>query len=86
MDNVYINRKAVRALELWDPFSFGPDAYETETADVVAALQGTDDPIALAKIIQAVYEMSFEQWIPIEECKQMANQLIAIKFEAKCNI
>ncbi len=81
-----MNQKAVNALEEWDPFHLGASSYETETADVVAALQGIDDPSSLAKVIQTVYEHSYEQWIPFEQCVEMAYKLIAIKFEAKCII
>lgn len=81
-----MNRAAVRLLQEWDPFQLGEDYYDTETADVVAALQGMDDPVQVAKIIQTVYEHSFEQWIPLEECVQMANQLIALKNDMQCNL
>ncbi|MER1986840.1 MAG: DUF1871 family protein [Solibacillus sp.] len=81
-----MNRKCVRILEEWDPFMIGTENYETETADVVAALQGIDDPSELAKVIQTVYEYSFEEWIPLEQCVAMAYKLIAVKFEVKCRI
>lgn len=81
-----MNQKAVKVLEEWDPFQLGEGNYDTEAADVVAALQGIDDPSNLAKVIQAVYEHSYEQWIPFEHCVEMAYKLIAIKFEAKCII
>ncbi len=79
-----MNKAAIRLLEEWDPFNIGEDGYDTETADVVAALQGIDDPSKLAKVIQQVYEHSFEQWIPFEKCVSISYKLIAIKFEAKC--
>lgn len=84
MENIEMNRKAVRLLQLWDPFKMGIDAYDTETADVVAALQAIDHPTELAKRIQEVYEHSYEQWIPIEQCVQISYKLIAVKYEAKC--
>lgn len=84
MENIEMNRKAVKLLQLWDPFKMGTDAYDTETADVVAALQGIDHPTELAKRIQEVYEHSYEQWIPIEQCVQISYKLIAVKYEAKC--
>jgi hypothetical protein len=84
MENIEMNRKAVKLLQKWDPFKMGPDAYDTETADVVAALQGIDHPSELAKRIQEVYEHSYEQWIPLEQCVQIAYKLIAVKYEAKC--
>lgn len=79
-----MNKAAIKLLEEWDPFNIGEDSYDTETADVVAALQGIDDPSNLAKVIQQVYEHSFEQWIPFEKCVEISYKLIAIKFEAKC--
>ena len=86
MENIEVNRKVVSKLAQWDPFQLGEDSYDTETADVVAALQGINDPSDLAKVIQRVYEYSFEQWIPIEDCIDIARKLIAIKYEAKCII
>ncbi|PKC52941.1 hypothetical protein RhiirA1_480343 [Rhizophagus irregularis] len=47
-----MNQKAIQLLQQWDPFNIGEDKYDTETADVVAALQGIDDPSNLAKVIQ----------------------------------
>lgn len=79
-----MNKAAIKILEEWDPFKIGKDSYDTETADVVAALQAIDDPSKLAKVIQKVYEHSFEQWIPFEKCVEISYKLIAIKFEAKC--
>ncbi|MET0785270.1 MAG: DUF1871 family protein [Paenisporosarcina sp.] len=84
METIEMNRRAVLILASWDPFQLGTDAYDTETADVVAALQGIDHPTDLAKRIQSIYEHSFEKWIPLEQCMQIAYKLIAVKFEAKC--
>lgn len=86
MENVELNMKAVQVLAEWDPFNLGPDSYDTETADVVAALQGIDDAKALADVIQKVYEYSYEQWIPAEKCLKIATQLVGIKYEEKCNL
>ncbi|MBD8036895.1 DUF1871 family protein [Solibacillus sp. A46] len=86
MDNIEMNQKCVHILQNWDPFGFGIHSYDTETADVVAALQGIDDPTELGKVIQKVYEYSFEQWIPFERCVAIAYKLLAVKFEAKCII
>lgn len=84
MDNILMNQKALKTLQQWDPFHIGEENYDTESADVVAALQGIDDPTKLANVIRVVYEHSFEQWIPFEECVDISYKLIAIKFEAKC--
>lgn len=86
MENIEMNQKCVHILQDWDPFGFGVNSYDTETADVVAALQEIDDPTKLAKVIQKVYEYSFEQWIPFERCVAIAYKLLAVKFEAKCII
>ena len=86
VENIEVNRKAVSKLAQWDPFQLGEDSYDTETADVVAALQGINDPSDLARVIQRVYEHSFEQWIPLEDCVDIARKLIAIKYEANCII
>ncbi|WP_397539745.1 DUF1871 family protein [Rummeliibacillus pycnus] len=84
MENIEMNRKAIHTLEDWNPFGMDDFTYDTEAADVVAALQNIDDPSELGKVIQGVYEQSFEQWIPIEECINISYKLLAIKFEAKC--
>lgn len=52
LENIKMNQAAVHLLEEWDPFHLGPDHYDTETADVVAALQGIDDPSTLAKLFK----------------------------------
>ena len=86
LETVEMNRKAGKLLEKWDPFGFGEGQYETEVAHVLAVLQGIDNPTDLAKNIQRIYEISFEQWIPIEKCVEVSYKLLAIKFEAKCII
>ncbi|MGX9135701.1 DUF1871 family protein [Rummeliibacillus sp. JY-2-4R] len=84
MENIEMNRKAIRTLEDWNPFKIDGFTYDTEAADVVAALQYIDDPSNLGKVIQEIYEQSFELWIPIEDCIEISYKLLAIKFEAKC--
>ena len=86
MENLELNRKAVELLAKWDPFQLGEESYETETADVVAALQGITETLELAEIIQNVYEYSFERWIPLEDCLNIADQLIALRHQASCEI
>ena len=86
MENSNLNRKAVQLLATWDPFQLGEESYETETADVVAALQGITETLKLAEIIQNVYEYSFERWIPLEDCLNMAEKLIALRHQASCEI
>ena len=86
MENIELNRKAVRILEEWDPFQLGTESYETETADVVAALQGITQTLELAEVIQSVYEYSFEQWIPLDDCLTIADKLIALRHQASCEL
>ncbi|HJH10154.1 MAG TPA: YugE family protein [Metalysinibacillus jejuensis] len=86
MENIKMNRSAVQIVQSWDPFKLGQGEYDTEAADVVAALQAIDDPSELGKVIQRVYECSFEQWLPLEDCVAIAYQLLAVKFEAKCQL
>lgn len=84
MENIEMNRKAIHTLENWNPFKLTDFTYDTEAADVVAALQTINDPSELGKFIQKTYEQSFDQWIPIEKCIDISYKLLAIKFEAKC--
>lgn len=86
MENVELNRRAIAYLEQWDPFGYGIGSYETEAADTVAALQGIQDVKQLAKKIQEIYEYSFEQWIPMEECIKKATQLILIRHQTSCEM
>jgi hypothetical protein len=78
--------RLVIALNEWDPFQFGFGNYETEIADVVQAVHTSDDTQKLAKKIQEIYEFSFEQMIPINECKKMATELLQIKNEGSCSL
>ncbi|QTD42683.1 DUF1871 family protein [Sporosarcina sp. Te-1] len=84
MQTIEMNKKAVALLEEWDPFDAGTHAYDLEIADVVAELQVLDHPTDLAKRIREIYEHSYELWIPLEHCMQIAYKLLAIKYEAKC--
>lgn len=86
MENVIRNQQAVKLVMEWDPFQYGSDSYDTEAADVVAALQSTNDADELAVIIQQVYEYSFEQWVELQQCKQLAIKLISLKQQGSCDI
>ncbi|WP_088006550.1 DUF1871 family protein [Indiicoccus explosivorum] len=83
METVEMNRKASELLSIWDPYDFGSGKYGAEITEVLAALQGIDDPTDLAKSIQLIYESFHEQWIPIEKCVEISYKLLAVKFEAK---
>ena len=86
MENFELNVEAVRLLEEWDPFQIGEGSYATEAADVVAALQSISDVEQLAEVIQTVYEYSFEQWIPKDECVHMAKKLVQLRHKVTCSI
>ena len=86
METSEMNRRAIRILEEWDPFSVGEEHYDTEIADVVAQLHILDHPSDLAKQVQKIYEFSFGKWIPLEKCVDVSYKLLAIKYEAKCII
>lgn len=81
-----MNLAAVQLLQEWDPFDLGQEQYDTEAADVVAALQSIDDSNQLAQLIQTVFEYSFEQMIPLEVCVTVANKLLVLKVNLQCSI
>lgn len=78
--------RLVIALNEWDPFKLGFGQYETEIADIVQAVHTSDDEEKLATRIQEIFEFSFEEIIPIEECKKTANQLLQIKNAGSCSL
>ena len=86
MENVILNQQCVQMVIDWDPLGYGPESYDTEAADVVAALQGTTDVAKLAKTIQQIFEFSYEETIPYEACATMAQQLITNKLAASCDL
>ncbi|KIL42587.1 DUF1871 family protein [Jeotgalibacillus soli] len=86
MDIKEMNFKLVAILQDWDPFNMGEEAYDTEIADVVQAVHDMHHPSDLAKRIQAIYEFSYEQWIPLQECIKISYKLLAVKMEASCTI
>ncbi|MCZ0756294.1 DUF1871 family protein [Anoxybacillus sp. J5B_2022] len=80
------NRTLLAIVQRWDPFSYGADAYETEAVDVVQAVHEYDDAEKLARKIQAIYEFSFEQKIPLNECVALAQLLLLMKSESECTL
>jgi hypothetical protein len=78
--------RLVIALNDWDPFRLGFGQYEPEIADVVQAVHTSDNEEKLAAKIQEIYEFSFEQLIPNNECKKIANQLLQIKHASSCSL
>lgn len=86
MDAVKTNLKLRSILSNWDPFHVGVGNYETEIVDVIQAVYLLDDPKVLASKIQAIYEFSYEQIIPLKQCEKMAKELLTVKNEAACNL
>jgi len=86
MENIEMNQKAVQMLAEWDPFKIGHENYDTETADIVAAMQGEIDDKELAIMIQQVYEYSFEKLIPMDECEKIATHLLTLKLKMSCDM
>ncbi|MEH7334144.1 DUF1871 family protein [Neobacillus drentensis] len=80
------NLKFVDLLNEWDPFQLKNGTYETEIADVIAAVHELDHPLTLAKRIQTIYEFSFEKLIPLESCLKVAGELLDIKANDSCSL
>jgi hypothetical protein len=78
--------RLVIALNEWDPFKMGFGQYETEIADVVQAVHTSDNEEILVTRIQEIYEFSFEEIIPRDECRKIASQLLQIKHAGSCSL
>ncbi|MFZ7944038.1 DUF1871 family protein [Neobacillus sp. 19] len=78
------NLQYVDVLNEWDPFHLQNGDYDTEIADAIQAVHELNDPSKLAKRIQAIYEFSFEEVIPMESCLKIAWALLAIKENESC--
>lgn len=81
-----LNIQLVDIINEWDPFGIGAGNYETEIADIVQAVHDLQDQTKLASKIQAIFEFSFEQFLPLEDCKAVAAKLMAIKNLGSCTI
>ncbi|MBE4907467.1 DUF1871 family protein [Bacillus luteolus] len=81
-----VNLQIMYLLENWDPLGHGLGSYETEAVDVLQAVYQIDDPEKLATKIQLIYEFSFEQLIPLADCRKMAEKLLLIKNDSTCEL
>lgn len=79
-----LNLQLVDVLNEWDPFEVGEGNYVTEIADTVQAVHAMDDKETLARMIQDIYEFSFEKMISLENCEVVAAKLLAIKNSGTC--
>ncbi|MBD7939119.1 MULTISPECIES: DUF1871 family protein [Cytobacillus] len=86
MNTQQMNLLLVDCLNDWDPFHVGTGNYDTEIADILQMVQTVDDTDELARYIQATYEFSFDEVIPLDQCKKYANKLLVIKSNSSCEI
>ncbi|WP_077214441.1 DUF1871 family protein [Bacillus dakarensis] len=86
MEMLNTNLKLVKLLKEWDPLGYGEEAYDSEIADTLQAVHMLNDRDKLARKIQAIYEFSFEEIIPLVKCKQISVEMLAIKNEDSCSI
>lgn len=86
METQQTNIKLMELLLQWDPLGYGEGSYETEVVDVLQAVHLIDDIKLLSRKIQAVYEFSFEEIIPLQKCESLAIQLLLIKNNASCEL
>jgi hypothetical protein len=86
MEAQQTNIKVMQILLQWDPLGYGEGSYETEVIDVLQAVHTIDDITLLARKIQAIYEFSFEEIIPLQQCENLSKQLLLIKNNASCEI
>ncbi len=82
----HTNINIMKVLLQWDPLGYGEGHYETEVVDVLQAVHVIEDEIKLARKIQAIFEFSFEEIIPLSECEKMAKKLLLIKNNSSCEI
>ncbi|QED49139.1 DUF1871 family protein [Cytobacillus dafuensis] len=81
-----LNLQLVDLLNEWDPFGIGAGNYDTEIADIVQAVHDLDDEKNLARKIQAIFEFSFEKLLHLNQCKEIAAKLLAIKDGGACTL
>lgn len=86
MEMLNTNLKLVKLLKEWDPLGYGEEAYDTEIADTIQAVHVFNDEVKLARKIQAIYEFSFEEIIPLTKCKQISSEMLFMKNEDSCSI
>ncbi|SLL35572.1 Domain of uncharacterised function (DUF1871) [Mycobacteroides abscessus subsp. abscessus] len=85
MNSQEMNIEFVRLLNEWDPFLIGEGNYDTEIADSLQALLDLELEKDLANAIQAIYEFSFDESIPITSCLAISKKLMAVKHSGTCS-
>ncbi|WP_053367567.1 DUF1871 family protein [Bacillus sp. FJAT-27245] len=84
METAIMNLLLADELNEWDPFQIGGGSYDTEIADAIQAVYTLNDEKELAERLQSIYEFSFEQIIPFENCLIVAKKLLSIKNNSSC--
>lgn len=77
-------REMMKIISKWDPFKYGEEFYETEAVDIVQAVYTKENPQELAESIQDIFEASFEQILPLDNCMKVAERLLIIKDSSSC--
>ncbi|MED1016363.1 DUF1871 family protein [Bacillus atrophaeus] len=77
-------REMMKIISKWDPFKYGEEFYETEAVDIVQAVYAKENTQALAESIQDIFEASFEQILPLDNCMKVAERLLIIKDSSSC--
>lgn len=86
MESKELSYKLIHVLNKWDPFKVGEGGFDPEIADILQAVHDYDEADKIASRIQSVFEFSFEQVLPYQECFSIANTLLAIKNEDVCSL
>ncbi|WP_079507199.1 DUF1871 family protein [Mesobacillus jeotgali] len=86
MESKELSYKLIKVLNKWDPFKVGEGQFDPEIADILQAVHDYDEPAKIARRIQSVFEFSFEQLLPYEQCLKIANTLVSIKNEDACSL
>ena len=85
MNSQEMNLEFVGILNEWDPFAIGEGNYDTEIADCIQALHVLNNENILAEQIQSIYEFSFEERIPYDQCLGISRELIKVKNSGSCS-
>ena len=84
MESRELSYKLIDVLNKWDPFNMGEGEFDPEIADILQAIHDYDDADKITLRIQEVFELSFEELLPYDECLSIANTLLSIKNEDVC--
>ncbi|WNF22350.1 DUF1871 family protein [Mesobacillus jeotgali] len=86
MESKELSYKLIDVLNKWDPFKVGAGQFDPEIADILQAVHDYNEADKIARRIQSVFEFSFEQVLPFDQCFSVANTLLAIKNEDVCSL